>query len=61
MNKKLLALGLVGAAAWLFKTQKGNEFRRNVGAQAGKLANQLRDQYNQRKGQAQERYDESLA
>lgn len=61
MNKKLLALGLVGAAAWLFKTKKGNEFRSKVGEQAGKLATQLQDQYRVRTGQAKEQFDETMA
>ena len=61
MNKKLLALGLVGAAAWLFKTKKGNEVRSMIGEQAGKLGQQLKDQYRARTQQAKEQYDETMA
>ena len=47
MSKKLWALALVGAAAYLFKTKKGAEIRKQVGEVAGKAAQQLRDKYQQ--------------
>ena len=64
MNKKLLALGLVAGAAWLMKSKKGAEVRNMLGDRAGKLGQQLKDQYDQyrsRAGQERERYDETMA
>lgn len=61
MNKKLLALGLVAGAAWLFKTKKGAEVRSMLGEKAGKLGQQLKDEYAKRAGQAREQYDETMA
>jgi hypothetical protein len=61
MNKKLLALGLVAGAAWLFKTKKGNEVRSMLGEQAGKLGQQLKDEYAKRTQQVKEQYDETMA
>lgn len=49
MNKKLLALVLVGAAAYLFKTKKGAELRKNIGKQAGKWSDKLQEMYHARK------------
>ncbi len=45
MGKKLLALALVGAAAYLFKTKHGEEIRKTLGENAGKLSKQLMDMY----------------
>lgn len=53
MNKKLLALAVVGAAAWLFKTDKGAEVRKNLGKQAGTLKDKLTDLYAQGKQKAE--------
>lgn len=49
MNKKLLALALVGAAAYLFKTKKGAEIRKNLSQQAGKWSDKLQEMYHARK------------
>jgi hypothetical protein len=59
MNKKLLALGLVGAAAWLFKTQKGAEVRKQLGEQAGKLTDKAKDLYSQAREKAPESFQAS--
>ncbi len=45
MGKKLIALALVGAAAYLFKTKHGEEIRKSLGETAGKLGKQLQDMY----------------
>lgn len=45
MGKKLLALALVGAAAYLFKTKHGEEIRKTIGESAGKIGKQLQDMY----------------
>jgi hypothetical protein len=47
MGKKLLALALVGTAAYLFKTKKGAEIRENLGKQAGQWKDKLTDMYKQ--------------
>ena len=47
MGKKFWALALVGAAAYLFKTKKGAEIRKQMGDVAGKAAQGLRDKYQQ--------------
>ena len=54
MNKKLLALAVVGAAAWLFKTEKGAEVRKNIGKKAGEMAGKLKDAY----GKGQEKAED---
>lgn len=48
MGKKLWALALVGAAAYLFKTEKGAEIRKNLGKSAGDWKTKLTDAYNNR-------------
>ena len=53
MGKKLMALAIVGAAAWLFKTKKGNEVRQQLGKKAGEIGGQLRNEYNKYKGGAE--------
>jgi hypothetical protein len=45
MGKKLIALALVGTAAYLFKTKHGQELRKTLGENAGKLGKQLQDLY----------------
>jgi len=45
MNKKLIALALVGTAAYLFKTKHGQELRKTLGENAGKIGKQLQDLY----------------
>lgn len=45
MGKKIIALALVGAAAYLFKTKHGEEIRKTLGDNAGKWGKQLQDLY----------------
>lgn len=49
MGKKLLALALVGAAAYLFKTKKGAELRQQMGKAAGQWKDKLTDMYQQQR------------
>jgi|GEM_PF-2192638 len=48
MGKKLWALALVGAAAYLFKTKKGNELRQKLGGQINDLASKAKEAYQNR-------------
>ena len=47
MSKKLWALALVGAAAYLYKTKKGTEIRKQAGEAIGKAVGDLREKYTQ--------------
>ena len=57
MGKKLWALALVGAAAYLYKTKKGAEIRKQVGEAAGKAVQGLRDKYQQASSKAEDAID----
>lgn len=61
MGKKLWALALVGAAAYLYKTKKGAEIRKQAGDYAGKAVQGLRVKYGQVAGAAQDRIDAQTA
>jgi hypothetical protein len=61
MGKKLWALALVGAAAYLFKTKKGAEIRKQMGDYAGKAAQGLKDKYGQMASQAKDSIDTQIA
>jgi gas vesicle protein len=61
MGNKLWALALVGAAAYLFKTKKGNELRKQMTDAAGKAAQQLKEKYQQSKAGVTERLDAQTA
>jgi hypothetical protein len=61
MGKKLWALALVGAAAYLFKTKKGGEIRKQMGDYAGKAVQGLKDKYGQVADQAKDRIDTQMA
>lgn len=54
MGKKLWALALVGAAAYLFKTKKGAELRRKMGQQINDLTGKAKAAYNNRRTGANE-------
>ena len=45
MGKKLWALGLVAAAAYLFKTKKGGEIRKKISEKAGAIAADVKEKY----------------
>lgn len=49
MSKKLWALGIIAAAAYLFKTKKGAEIRKEISDKAGKVAGELKEKYQQAK------------
>jgi pyrroline-5-carboxylate reductase len=57
MGKKLWALALVGAAAYLFKTKHGAEIRKQVTDVAGKAAQGLREKYQQAGSKAADAID----
>ena len=57
MGNKLWALALVGAAAYLFKTKKGNEIRKQGMDMAGKALQGLREKYQQTGQRAHEAID----
>lgn len=61
MSNKLWALALVGAAAYLFKTKKGNELRDKIGEAAGKAVQGLKDKYQQANTGAHDAIDKQLA
>ncbi len=61
MGKKLWALALVGAAAYLYKTKHGAEVRKQIGDFAGKAASQLKEKYGQAAGAASDRLDAQTA
>ncbi len=61
MGKKLFALALVGAAAYLYKTKKGAEIRKQAGAALGKTVQTLRDKYTQASGAVQDSIDAQTA
>ena len=61
MGNKLWALALVGAAAYLFKTKKGNELRKQIGDYAGKAAKDLQQKYGHLASTAQDRIDARTA
>jgi hypothetical protein len=61
MSNKLWALALVGAAAYLFKTKKGNELRGKIGDAAGKAVKGLKDKYQTAGNSAQKALDSQLA
>lgn len=61
MGKKLWALALVGAAAYLYKTKHGAEVRKQIGEFAGKAVGQLRDKYSQVAGAAADTIDAQTA
>jgi hypothetical protein len=61
MSKKLIALALVGAAAYLFKTKKGNELRKQLSDNAGKLSKQLMDMYQTGRNGATQAVDQATA
>lgn len=57
MGKKLLALALVGAAAWLFKTKQGKEVRGKIGNNLNDMAGKAKDVYTKYKGKYAEPVD----
>ena len=57
MGKKLLALALLGAAAYLFRTKKGNEIRKQAVDTAGRMADQLRTRLKSANGHLTETLD----
>lgn len=61
MGKKLWALALVGAAAYLYKTKKGAEIRKQMGDYAGKAVQGLKDKYGQMSSQAKDSIDVQMA
>jgi hypothetical protein len=61
MGNKLWALALVGAAAYLFKTKKGNELRKQMMDAGGKVAQQLKDKYQESKAGVVDRLDAQTA
>lgn len=61
MGKKIIALALVGAAAYLFKTKHGGEIRKTLGESAGKLSKQLMDMYSTAKDGSAKVADEATA
>lgn len=46
MGNKIWALALAGAAAYLFKTKKGNELRKNMTQKIGEMAGKAKQAYN---------------
>lgn len=61
MSNKIWALALVGAAAYLFKTKKGNELRGKISDAAGKAINTIKDKYQQAGNGAHDAIDKQLA
>lgn len=61
MGKKLWALALVGAAAYLYKTKKGAEIRKQAADYAGKAMHGLREKYGQASGVVKDSIDAQLA
>ena len=61
MGKKLWALALVGAAAYLYKTKHGSEIRKQAGDAIGKAVNGLKDKYAQTREQAADALDAQTA
>lgn len=61
MSNKLWALALVGAAAYLFKTKKGNELRGKIMDAAGKGVQNLKDKYQTASTGAHDAIDKQLA
>ncbi len=61
MGKKLWALALVGAAAYLYKTKHGTEVRKQIGDYAGKAVGQLKEKYGQASGVVQDSIDAQTA
>lgn len=57
MSNKFWALALVGAAAYLFKTKKGNEMRKQMMDGAGKAVQGLREKYQQAGAKAHDAID----
>ena len=56
MVKTLLGLAIVGAAAaYLYKTEKGAEIRKQAGDYADKLVQGLREKYGQMAGVAEDK------
>lgn len=58
MGKKLLALALLGAAAYLFRTKKGNELRKQAMDSAGKAMDKLRVKFQHANGHLTEALNE---
>lgn len=61
MGNKLWALALAAGAAYLFKTKKGNEMRKQIGDYAGKAVQGLRQKYNQTSGMTPQSIDARTA
>ena len=61
MGNKIWALALVGAAAYLFKTKKGNELRKQGMDMAGKAVQGLREKYQQTGKRAHDAIDAQTA
>jgi hypothetical protein len=61
MSNKLWALALVGAAAYLFKTKKGEEIRKQLTDYTGKAVQGFREKYGQAAGAVQDRIDAQTA
>ena len=57
MGKKLLALAVVGAAAYLYKTKHGAEIRANLSKSAGEWKDKLTDMYRQQAGNVADAID----
>ena len=61
MGNKIWALALAAGAAYLFKTKKGAEIRKQVADMAGKTVTQLKDKYQQTQTAATDRIDAQTA
>ncbi len=61
MSNKIWALALVGAAAYLFKTKKGNELRGKITDAAGKAMQGIKEKYNSASHTAHDAIDKQLA
>jgi hypothetical protein len=61
MGNKIWALALVGAAAYLFKTKKGAEIRKQGMDMAGKAVQGLREKYQQAGAQVHDAIDAQKA
>jgi hypothetical protein len=57
MGKKLLALALLGAVAYLFRTKKGNELRKQAMGSGKKAMDQLRVKFQHANGHLTEALD----
>lgn len=61
MGKKFWALALIGAAAYLYKTKKGAEIRKQAGEAIGKTVSGIREKYAQAGQQVSDAIDAQKA